>query len=91
MKTSETEKKLEFLDKLLEKNPNLQQQFVEYMQDTENLSDDDPSENIVQMARELAKELEALDLDNPDWGITHPGIVAILKSGKRTCTWPKIG
>jgi|AntRauTorcE11897_2_1112592.scaffolds.fasta_scaffold02333_1 hypothetical protein len=67
MKTSETEKKLEFLDKLLEKNPNLQQQFVEYMQDTENLSDDDPSENIVQMARELAKELEALDLDNPDW------------------------
>jgi len=67
MKTSETEKKIEFLDKLLEKNPKLKQQFVEYMRDAENLTNDDPSENILHMARELAKELETLDLENPNW------------------------
>lgn len=64
---SEINKKLEFLNKLLDKNPDLMQQFEEYTRDNGNISDHDTSEYMAEMTRELKEELESLNADDPDW------------------------
>lgn len=67
MNRSEIKKELEFLHKLLEKNPDLKKQFEEFIQETEGPSHDDPLKFIQGIAGELKKELESLNISDPDW------------------------
>ena len=69
------QKKLEFLDQLLQKNPDLQEQYNEFAkQDSpisvSELAKDDAIEAetfILEEVRELIMELESLNLSDPDW------------------------
>lgn len=74
MNTPENEKKLDFLNKLLEKNPGLQQQFNEFMndKDTGQPCDFDIEKHIQEEAVNFTRKLEILDLDEPDWEFYTP-------------------
>ncbi len=69
MNTPETEKKLEFLGQLLEKNPELQNQYDAFVRENTPAQSDltDAESYIMEQTGKLVKELEALDLDDPDW------------------------
>jgi len=54
--TPETNKKLEFLQKLLEKNPDIKKQFDEFILDQRKPLDDDSSKYIENTAVELSKK-----------------------------------
>lgn len=78
MNTPETQKKLDFLSKLLQKNPSLQKQFDEYMNDDDTATLDpaaagmDTEKYINDVAVEFTRELETLNLDYPDWEYYTP-------------------
>jgi len=67
MTPSDTEKKLEFLEILLEKNPDVNEQYEAFINEPVDISDDNLLAEIQQEASELAAELEALNISDPDW------------------------
>jgi hypothetical protein len=69
MSKSETEKKLEFLHRLLEKNPDLQNQYEAFVREKAPASGDETDAESFLMIQtgKLVSELEKLILDDPDW------------------------
>lgn len=67
MSTPETEKKLEFLNQLLEKNPELRNQYETFARKDTPGDVTDAESYIAEQTGKLVFRLEALDLSDPDW------------------------
>ncbi len=76
MTVNETEKKLEFFDKLLSKNPELQNQFEQFMSESANSEGNpcnaDSGKYIPETVHSFIKELETLNFSEPDWEMYTP-------------------
>lgn len=72
MNRSETEKKLEFLHLLLEKNPDLKKQFEAFINESGERFNDNLLPYIQSEAEELIAELESLNISDPDWEYYTP-------------------
>ncbi|MCC5908722.1 MAG: hypothetical protein JJU13_21065 [Balneolaceae bacterium] len=76
MTVNVTEKKLEFFDKLLSKNPDLQKQFEQFMSESDDSEGNpcrfDSGEYISEAALSYIEDLENLDFSKPDWEMYTP-------------------
>lgn len=69
------ETKLTFLEKTLQKNPQLQRELMAFAQNISTTSPptiEDPESYIEEIAVELQEDLEALNLSDPDWEFYTP-------------------
>lgn len=66
---NETQKKLEFVNQLLSKNPDLQRQFDEFIKETDSadFTIEEMESFILEEAGGLIQELNNLNLSDPDW------------------------
>ena len=76
MTVNETEKKLEFFDKMLSKNPELQNQFKQSLSESANSEGNpcntDSGKYVSETAHNFIKELETLNFSEPDVRCTQP-------------------
>ena len=76
MTVNETEKKLEFFDKMLSKNPELQNQFKQSLSESANSEGNpcntDSGKYVSETAHNFIKELETLNFSEPDWEMYTP-------------------
>lgn len=74
MKNSETQRKLEFVNQLLNKNPDLQRQYDEFINETSSadFTIEEMESFILDEAEELIQELNTLNFSDPDWELYTP-------------------
>lgn len=74
MNNSETQKKLEFVNQLLSKNPDLQRQYDEFINETSStdFTIEEMESFILDETEELIQELNYLNFSDPDWEVYTP-------------------
>lgn len=74
MNNNETQKKLEFVNQLLHKNPELQRQYNEFIKekDLDDFNSEEMESFLLEEAGDLIQELNTLNISDPDWEYYTP-------------------